>query len=342
MTAKLPKGIRWRGGDSLLVQVYRNGQRPSDTLRRNPDEADAAFIARARARRIEMEVELLSAAPDTPAPTAATQCWTLRQALERVRTTDKADGGWSGSRSVTDALRNAEHVLAYFGPDRTLDTIDAEHIREFRKALTDAGAKNTTANRKVAALSKLLTFAAERPRASGLAHRPKFPKQLDEKGSRRRSAPSPEQEVELLRTMRAQGEHAAADVVEVLFDTGMRVGEVWGIRPRHVDLAAGTLLLTGTNDDGTKNGEFRSIPLPARTERIVRARLSVTDKDAALFPYNYDWLRWRWDKARKVMGLMATATSSGTVPGTRSSRTASAAARTAPSSRSGSATRRPR
>lgn len=29
MTAKLPKGIRWRGGDSLLVQVYRNGQRPS-------------------------------------------------------------------------------------------------------------------------------------------------------------------------------------------------------------------------------------------------------------------------------------------------------------------------
>ena len=63
--------------------------------------------------------------------------------------------------------------MQYFGRERGLDTIDTNDLDEYATDLA-ARLKNSdsTINRKLAALSKVMTFAMER---GGLDRKPKFP-----------------------------------------------------------------------------------------------------------------------------------------------------------------------
>ena len=74
--------------------------------------------------------------------------------------------------------------------------------------------------------------------------------------------PSKEQFAQLIATIHGMDRraHYAADLLELLGYSGMRLMEATSLKWRHVDFQRRTLLVTGGND-GTKNSRERTIPL---------------------------------------------------------------------------------
>jgi integrase len=109
-------------------------------------------------------------------------------------------------------------------------------------------------------------------------------------------------DVDLLRTRLAADATAVRrdlpDLVDFLLGTGLRIGEACALRPLDVDLAAGTLTVTGTViresgrglliQDAPKTGAGRrDIPLPPQTVELLRRRLTAIPphvSDPVVFP----------------------------------------------------------
>jgi len=76
-----------------------------------------------------------------------------------------------------------------------------------------------------------------------------------------------------LRNAGGRSSHHCADLVELLAYTGMRLGESNYVLWQHCDFEKGEILVTGTPEDGTKNGSFRRIPMiPAARKLLERLR----------------------------------------------------------------------
>ncbi|WP_448612320.1 site-specific integrase [Geodermatophilus sp. URMC 60] len=87
-------------------------------------------------------------------------------------------------------------------------------------------------------------------------------------------------------------------LVDLLLGTGLRIGEACALRPANVDLAAGTVTVTGTVirqpgrglpiQDVPKTGAGRrTIPIPPGTVELLRRRLAALpphDRDPVVFP----------------------------------------------------------
>ena len=78
------------------------------------------------------------------------------------------------------------------------------------------------------------------------------------------------------------------DILVVLIDTGMRFGELAWIDVSDVDFKVGIIPVHGANAQGTKNGEFRSVPVTKRVREIVRRRTAGGQKP---FPHEYSACR---------------------------------------------------
>lgn len=297
------RGIRKRGAHSLMIDIYRAGVRTTETLRREAGETEVAFQRRAEARREALIGDHTVPPPPPTSPPTSTR-WTLGDALDFTCRLASTEGGWRGARSEATLIRNGADVVTLLGPTTHLDTIDAETVRSLRSTLLAQGLALPTVNRKVAALSKLMTVAAERPRQSGLTSRPHFPASLDESGSRRTHVITAAEAAALVHGLDRIGETDAADVVRILFATGMRTSEAWALRRRHADVVTHTLTITGPDDRGTKNGAWRTIPMSDEVARILTSRAARPDD--LLLPFNNDWLRPRWAKGLVAAGLAKT------------------------------------
>jgi integrase len=62
----------------------------------------------------------------------------------------------------------------------------------------------------------------------------------------------------------------AADLVEFLAYSGCRLGEAANVHWRDVDMAAGTMIIRGDPETGTKGGGIRSIPIFPALEELLR------------------------------------------------------------------------
>jgi integrase len=165
--------------------------------------------------------------------------------------------------------------------------IDTDQIKKFQKDQREKGLSNGSINRSVSALRRMFNLAR---RESKLRNLPYFPtlrenpprKGFFEKGDYEKLAA-------------ALPDYARLPLALGYF-TGMRKGEVLGLRWEQVNLLKGAITLFAGE---TKNGEGRVVPIVAQLRTLLSERYVKRDKSC---PY----VCWRLDKrghADRIKGL---------------------------------------
>ena len=187
----------------------------------------------------------------------------------------------------TKQLYNGNMVVDLIGPNTNVKDIDENTIDKLIIALMNKGNANGTINRKLAALSKMLSYAWKRKLIN---FKPTIEWLKEGKGRKRYF--TDQEEKELIRLLRYAEFNYFADFVEVLIDTGFRKSELMGLQKRDVVNGNATV-------HDTKNGLSRTVPLTDRAQKILETY--TVDKPFAGFKDND--IRYQWNYAREHMGL---------------------------------------
>lgn len=284
---RLPKGIRQRGL-SLLVDVTVNGVRRTGTvampLGAGVDACQTA-LKHAVSLQAEMKAEMLKA---IAGERATKDVWTLRQAYEKA-----CELHWNAneSKSFTKLKRNAELALDYFGEATTVDALTGDRLDQYAKHLAESGLCGATVNRKMSAISKMLTVAA---RKGKLSAKPHIERKKEYQGRIRFLTAAEEKLV--LATFDQWGLDEQSEVTCVLVDTGLRPSELWRIEARDLDFL-GNLIHVWES----KNDKPRSIPMTSRVREILWRRSDCMT--GPLFPYDNYWFDRAWNRMKAHIGL---------------------------------------
>lgn len=269
MTA-VAKGIRKRG-DAYLIDVSYKGQRATATV--------TGKLAEAKAKRAELLQSMVSGERQK-----AVISWTLGQAIDY--TTDRR---WAGTRSERSAVPAARAALQQWPPERQLHTIDRLEIDAWVGKLRAAGNSPATINRKLSALSAVMSTAHD---CGGLPVKPKLPHQRE--GVKRIRFLSADEEAAVVATLRAWDLPLLAETVIVLVDTGLRVSELLSLKRDQLDLKTGLLTIWATKTDHP-----RSVPMTRRVREIMEGRRTLPE----LFPIRYTHLQKHWQQVREHLGF---------------------------------------
>lgn len=221
----------------------------------------------------------------TPSEEDTGSGWTLADAVDR---TNKRV--WNGTPGGDTAMHNANAALVYFGQRRKLDTITEGDLDEYIAHLEDLGNSNGTINRKLAALSKVMSFAVDR---GGMKRKPKIERKKETQGRIRYL--TAEEEVLALTTLALWSKDDHHDAFVVLVDTGIRMGELFRIEARDIDFRHNMLSVWQTKADLP-----RSVPMTKRVRAVLERRAKAGGK---LFDYDHPWFRHTWDRLRSHMGM---------------------------------------
>lgn len=234
-------------GNRYLARVRRTGY--PDLAKTFPTAVEARAWARNEEARIALGLststpprhEPLLLPDDPPAPT-------LHEALERYRLTVTP-----GKKSADQEQSLIRRLKALPMAQRSLGVIRPSDVAAYRDQCLKEGQAPATAMRALALLSHVYTVAAkdwgfhvENPVAT--IRRPRLPPGRD-----RRLLPG--EEARLLAVLQP----ALRPVVSLLIETGMRRGELLGLRWADIDLPRRVAVL-----HHTKNGERRTVPLSTR------------------------------------------------------------------------------
>ncbi len=270
-------GIRKRG-NGFFVDVTVQGKRRTAT---------AATLELAQVKQAQLKLDLLTEANNQAAKAS---CWTIAEAsAECVKAI------WKGTANEEAAHRNADYAVQFFGKDTLLDNLGTKEIDAYIAHLTENGNSKGTVNRKLAALSRVMSFARE---SEMMVRRPKVRRQLEDEGRTRFL--TDDEEATLLHTLSDRERDCHAEAVSVLVDTGMRLSELWRVQAKDIHLKQGPHGLLSIWK--TKNSHPRSVPMTLRVREILTRRMELTPK-GPLFPHTNSWFRQGWDAARAEMGF---------------------------------------
>tara|TARA_R110002110_G_scaffold383869_2_gene595341 strand:+ start:207 stop:1214 length:1008 start_codon:yes stop_codon:yes gene_type:complete len=264
------------------------------TLRGNSFEA-AVHFKKKRVRRsfdskqdaenwvIHTKSALASGQPIESMTSAGTKTWgeLLESTYQRY---------WKDAKSAETLYRNGESVVNFFGSSDPLVEPIPEQVDTFILSLENLGNSNGTINRKLAALSKMLRFAVER---SWINDMPKLERKREPQG-RIRWLTYDEEET-LVAKFRELERNDMADLIIVLIDTGMRVGEALRLQWRDIDNG---LISVWVN----KSDNPRSIPMTARVKELLESRKSE-GFEKPFSPVKQTTFNHVWQYVRSLLGL---------------------------------------
>ena len=192
---------------------------------------------------------------------------TLEGAVKNVERTAAMNG-----RTANPVYRS--RLIPYFKAKTKMAAITTARMKEYIEERLKEGARNATINREIEAIRRAFTLAHE----EGAIHdKPRIFPRLDERGNVRTGFFDPEQFAALVAALRKAKAEPLIDVVTFAYVTGWRLGEVLGLRRKHVDLKAGTVRL----DPGTtKNKEGRTFFMTADLRALVERRLAARPRRA--------------------------------------------------------------
>lgn len=194
---------------------------------------------------------------------------------------------WRGTRNEKDAVRHTNFLISHFGAKEQVSTITSADIQDMVFELRDeVGNSPATINRKLSALSKLLTHA------------------------RKRGAIEAVPDIDFLKEGKGRLRFLTKDEEQAMFEpmcdshrmfatfllyTGCRVGEAMKLRWSDIIGQQVTFY-------ATKNDRDRTIPLGNRAQ----ASLQYTKGEGWSSPFsriNYDAFHAGWNRAKAKAGL---------------------------------------
>lgn len=200
---------------------------------------------------------------------------------------------WATSKSAKTAEINAMKCINTLGQHTPPSAVTEARIDEMVFLFQTEGTSDSTINRRLSALSKMLTYAYER---GYIQRKPKLDRMREPEHRVRYLSDAEEQG--MIAYFNFIGQPDMADIVALGVDTGMRRGEILKVAVR--DLSEGLITLWET-----KSGKARSIPLTTRAKEILERRAQGLDTHAKLFAeWTPDRVRHYWDLGRKHLGLM--------------------------------------
>jgi integrase len=238
----------------------------------------------------ELAKALLKIEPEKPKGPGIT----LDQAVDRYLAAK------SRKRSVSEDKRILGHLKDYFGKDTPLAEITAGRISEYKghrlsstrnigegASAVERPIAGATVNRTLALLRHLLRLAQEEWELLDAVPRIR----MEREAEGRLRWLTPEEATRLLDASRKSRNEHLTDLVEFALFTGMRRGEVLGLKWESVDRARGVVLL-----DTTKSGKRREVPLNSRADAVLARRGS---KSSGLVFGTRRWDRFRtaWENA---------------------------------------------
>jgi integrase len=276
-------GVRQRG-DRWFVDVSVNGHRKTATC---PSKAEAEV------KEAELRHALL-VGKEVSSRRSNARSWTLQEALDFCLS-KPAKEGWKGTSYEKVGGLNVRDAILFMGPSITLDAIDRDRIDAWLQHCEANGNSNATLNRKLAAISKVLRLAHD---YDGLDAMPKMPKRRKERVGRIRFL-THDEEGQMMAYWNHVGRPDMANFVTVLIETGMRRGEAMNLRPQDVDLKTGVIMVYGKEDEGTKNGRIRSVPMTTACGDAITQHMS----GARVFDLTEAEIRTQWANMRGHLGM---------------------------------------
>ena len=177
-----------------------------------------------------------------------------------------------------------------------LDAITTERVDAYIVHLRGAS-KNTdsTINRKLAALTKIMSYARRRNK---MRMQPHIEHQKENAGTNGRMCfLTQTEEEQVIENLNKRGKDCHADAVGVLVDTGLRPSELWRLTKREVDLERGALTIWKSKSD-----KPRMVPMTERVKKILGARVE-SSTHGPLFPNSTNhWFINEWNKVKTDMG----------------------------------------
>lgn len=209
----------------------------------------------------------------------------LGQLLTEVET-----NRWAGRKSEEDLMRNGAAIVKVLGGDLDIRQVSTGSADRCVTAFRAEDNKPATINRKLSALSAMLSYAHERQWIPAI---PSIPWQREPKG--RCKFFTPEEENQIVSWFMANNEPDMADLVVLLIETGARLSEI-------LDLPAGCcgdqlIVLKETKTDRT-----RSVPVTETARRILQRRCKGLEAHQPIFPYNGYHVEYRWGLMRATLG----------------------------------------
>lgn len=239
------------------------------------------------ARQVEAveKQKILQAASITPQQKLAKM--SLNSAIDTVY-----ESRWKNNKDGMGSYRRAAKLLEHMG-NIPLAAIDDDAVELLVMALDTTGIENSTVNRYLAALKTVLKHFRQQT---------DFIKLRKEKNGRIRIVSKDEEIriVELLREAASRGKRPyyteAADLVEVLVDTGMRLSELLNLQYEDVNFPSNLISIWINKGDRP-----RSIPATGRARTILQERQLINPLKPFTITVDEAERAWQW--VRREMRL---------------------------------------
>lgn len=197
---------------------------------------------------------------------------------------------WAGSRGEITADINARSVVKILGADLDIRKVSATHGDLLVNRLKELGNSPATINRKLAALSRMMTFAFDR---GWITKKPKFQKLREAEGRVRFLS-----KTEYLRITEDLAMHdpEMKDLVVVLVETGLRLSEAISLTWDNIDLEGNHIRVWHNKSD-----KPRSVPLSSAAWNTLFPRREENVGPFVMMSLHS--VRHRWDAMKKRLGL---------------------------------------
>ena len=219
--------------------------------------------------------------------TSGSKSWTYRKASDQC-----FEICWRGGKSELTNENNrrliGDFLIHKFGSDEVdLNKITTLVLDDFVIYFRGKGNSDSTVNRKLMCLSKIMKFAHERKKVVEL---PKLPLKKEPKGKIRWL--TLEEDKLLLKFFDFSWTSDYLDYYIVAMDTGLRTGEMLRLQKKDI-------LEKRIKVELTKSGEPRKVGLTPRAKRVLERRSRTLKDDDKVFMITRTKLRYRFDVMRK-------------------------------------------
>ncbi|TGU71635.1 site-specific integrase [Geomonas terrae] len=203
------------------------------------------------------------------------------------------DERWKDNKDGLKAKRLAERAIDLIG-DIPLSKIEDETIKRLVKKLEDSGVKGATINRYLATIKTLLRHHQQ----------PWEHIKLKKESKGRIRVLSKEEEVTVVSLLR-DSDHGknrsyypeAADLVEVLVDTGCRLSEILNLKYEDINWDTNLISIWINKGDNP-----RSIPMTKRVRGILLARQGRSSVKPFTLDIDQAQKAWSWARKRMMLG----------------------------------------